>query len=266
MRSHPTRGFTLIELLVVIAIIAILAAMLLPALAAAKEKGKRAQCTNNLHQLGLALFTYAADNADVLPQSLGLTANGGPDPSLGQALWDLPKSMADLIANSVGQSNNMYRKIFYCPGAFTTIHDDDFWWNYSSGHRVTAFQWMIRRSDNPLPTTYPTKLVAPKGFLSKITLPPLYVASAKNSRPSDVEMLSDVIPSEGTGTLSDKFTQVFTTNPTELPNGFNASHLAGKTPAGGDILFQDGHVSWRRFKEMNSTAWGQWSSARYMWF
>jgi prepilin-type N-terminal cleavage/methylation domain-containing protein len=70
------RAFTLIELLVVIAIIAILAALLLPALSAAKARGQRTTCLNNLKQINLGIHMYAEENHDTLPIAPGMTFGG----------------------------------------------------------------------------------------------------------------------------------------------------------------------------------------------
>jgi prepilin-type N-terminal cleavage/methylation domain-containing protein/prepilin-type processing-associated H-X9-DG protein len=68
-KNPLSRGFTLIELLVVIAIIAILAAMLLPALARAKRSAQKAQCINNLHEMGIALFMYVDESGGLVARA-----------------------------------------------------------------------------------------------------------------------------------------------------------------------------------------------------
>lgn len=92
-------GFTLIELLVVIAIIAILAGMLLPALARAKEAGKKIACVNNLRQLALSLKMYADENEDYFPPRVSPTTPPGAWPSV---LRDGYKDLKIIVCPSDG--------------------------------------------------------------------------------------------------------------------------------------------------------------------
>lgn len=265
-------GFTLIELLVVIAIIAILAAMLLPALAAAKEKAKQANCLANQKQIGVAMQIYAGENRDYYPQAAdpNLNASGNPESAeAGTDLWDLPNAAAHRIMDNAGQR----MQIMFCPSSYASKMTADqtilnYFWNLNAPapytaegqYKSTGYFFMIARNDAKH-TAKPQMNVNPTHARSLI---PKVTTVTTNLSASSLEIVTDVTLSTGAA-RSSSFNNVPSSAPASiLPLGFSTSHMNRNSPKGGNILFQDNHVEWRKFADMDWVTYD--GQNRYEWF
>ncbi len=233
----PGQGaaFTLIELLVVIAIIALLAAMLLPALSKAKERARRAGCVSNLRQFTLGCHLYANDNEQRLPSG----ASGGANP-IG-VLNDHIPVLSGLVRTQMIQYAGSYR-VLGCPSLGAPINTAEGWNEEGCGF-VIGYNYLGGHANTPWP-------LLPGG---EAWVSPQKLTDVPTNGVVEVPLLTDMndwspgfgrsfVPHSAAGAVQ-------TGADFSNPSAHGASSVA-LGAAGGNLSYLDGSVSWRAIQKM----------------
>ena len=253
-------GFTLIELLVVISIIALLLAILMPALNKVKEQARRVICSSNQGQIGLSLLMYAMDNKDVLP------LHEWPQP---YQLNNITYYTTDYILDTGGD-----KKTFYCVSSKDIGYDKPEAWRYA--------EYFLGELDTPEPTSTSDRKAYYRlaGYFwlfhsfnqngsipsvgrstSNDRMPPggsdptkQWAIKTIGKTPFNTELVSDQVISDGPWVESNF--AGWDRNALGITEYSN--HMKGDSAEGGNILFVDGHVDWRDLDEMEARTSGPW--------
>jgi prepilin-type N-terminal cleavage/methylation domain-containing protein/prepilin-type processing-associated H-X9-DG protein len=238
MRVSAECAFTLVELLVVIAIIALLAALLLPALARSKDQAKRTCCKSNERQQFLALLIYAGDNNDRLPDNQDLAVMP----------WDLLASNGDQLASCGGTY-----KVWYDPGTAFRFDDGDFraLWNFCSNNAIPI---RVAGYAQTFPGTISYDSSTPTSFYTNINV--RFATTGRIDTRSLIACGTLAAPLASPSTnLATEQTYNWTAIQGNYSKKFTSAHLQGASiPLGANIGMLDGHVEWHKFPQLTPRA------------